>query len=1127
MSEENYRISGTDSHIGPRRETHGQAPSRPNELTPSEWMRNRRPNLFSDTHSQEIAQVSETHFEYHLETLTSRKQEYQFEHFCWKLAEREICPNLRSQTGPTGGGDSKVDSETYPVAEEIAERWWIGTPSAGKERWAFAFSAKQDWISKVKADVRSILSTDRDYKRIYFFTNQFARDKKRAELEDSLSKATGTPVHIMDRTWIVEKVYAAEHQQQENYFAALGIENVSREKKSRSGPRDTARLEELERLDRQVADPARYQGARYQLVEDCLRSALLARGLERSRSEIEERFRQADRLAQDLDHNQQRLRIAYNRAWTAFWWYEDYSEFNQFYDIVEQSAEASIQASDVELLQNLWTLLLPLAAEGGIEIQNAKIEPRSQRLTTMLEKLATDSTRPNNAHQARTGLIMMRTTQAYRAGRYDEVEDGLRELDEVVDKSEGLGAYSVEHLYRLVMELGESIDGPEFDALYEKMADAMSVRRSEGESGMAYAKRAQQKMGLEKPYEAIHWFGRAEELLIKKEFRTKLVMTLVGISRAFESVGLLWAARNKALAASDLTLAVFAEEGQMIPAALIALNQLAWIELKLGRIPHILGALTLIDSVVSLLNLSEDQQKAYSEERQIQDGVLGFHFLNLPLKALSGITRLPSTLQRLGLDYARMSLLFALGHEQVLREEEYIPVDEDAESVQTFFEQWQDQPAAKEISSQPVLVDGKTSMLKSTILGSELVVETPNNETSFGVAESLLSTLEAFLATSDEQDVIPFRERMTIVITTSTQLEGTPQIKCPDHDTSRIEVAHQADLDFTTVADRQNYMEWLKESLAQIACRILMIKDVEEWLKQVAERERGFSRALTFGNSLILDRNVLGATPLIHLTDWLNQDDQTYAVLRDRPWRPDKAGGANGSMEPLKFGDGPPPTDLLDRERLKHTDRRVLSPIDVPLWDRAQWKGTAFVWSEITDEPPMLAIGFEDGEAGQAIFRAWKDRWGSADIDNRIRVTIITGLSERSPAMYSVVIGPYLRQLMSDGNKTVMSISRINRMTPETSKNLDTFIAAYKRTGSFFLTPIWIDTGRNVVGFPSVQLAIAKQHLEIREAWQIGENDPDISALHEDDDPIIPVGVSDPPVNKALRKIRAIRKRWQ
>ena len=360
-------------------------------------MRLRHPDLFSDTFSDtradDVPRLPKEVFEYHLDTLTSRKQEYQFEHFCRKLAEREICPNLRIQTGPTGGGDSKVDTETYPVAEEIAERWWIGSPSAGTERWAFAFSAKKDWKPKIKADVKSILSTGRDYKLIYFFTNQFVSDRERSSHEDTLSQDASIPVHIIDRAWIVEKVYEADHQHIETYFAALGIENVQREKTTRTGPRDAARLEELEELDRQVSDPQRYQGARYQLVEDCLRSAILARSLERPRSEVEGRFAQADRLALDMDYNQQRLRIAYNRAWTAFWWYEDYTQFSQFYENVEQYAEASIQAHDVGLLLNLWMLLLTSGTAGRIEAQDAKIESRSQRLATMLEDIVADSTR--------------------------------------------------------------------------------------------------------------------------------------------------------------------------------------------------------------------------------------------------------------------------------------------------------------------------------------------------------------------------------------------------------------------------------------------------------------------------------------------------------------------------------------------------------------------------------------------------------------------------------------------------------------------------------------------------------------------------------------------------------------
>ena len=61
-------------------------------------------------------------------------------------------------------------------------------PAAATERWAFAFSAKEDWKTKVAQDVEKIASINRGYTRIYFITNQFARDKSRADSEGTLTQ---------------------------------------------------------------------------------------------------------------------------------------------------------------------------------------------------------------------------------------------------------------------------------------------------------------------------------------------------------------------------------------------------------------------------------------------------------------------------------------------------------------------------------------------------------------------------------------------------------------------------------------------------------------------------------------------------------------------------------------------------------------------------------------------------------------------------------------------------------------------------------------------------------------------------------------------------------------------------
>src|SRR5271170_3072549 len=109
--------------------------------SPKQYMRARRPERFSDSVTKDEPILDRSRLEYHLNTMTSRSQEVAFATFARHLAEHEICPNLLPQTGPTGGGDSKVDAETYPVVEALALGWYVGTDAAS-QRWGFAFSAK-------------------------------------------------------------------------------------------------------------------------------------------------------------------------------------------------------------------------------------------------------------------------------------------------------------------------------------------------------------------------------------------------------------------------------------------------------------------------------------------------------------------------------------------------------------------------------------------------------------------------------------------------------------------------------------------------------------------------------------------------------------------------------------------------------------------------------------------------------------------------------------------------------------------------------------------------------------------------------------------------------------------------
>src|SRR4051812_27848046 len=109
--------------------------------SPKDFMKKRKPQRFSDSKIITEGKLNRTILEQHLLSLTSRKQEFDFEEFARKLCEYEICPNLRPQTGPVGGGDGKVDTETSPVVAQIESTYYYGEEKPSGERWAFAFSA--------------------------------------------------------------------------------------------------------------------------------------------------------------------------------------------------------------------------------------------------------------------------------------------------------------------------------------------------------------------------------------------------------------------------------------------------------------------------------------------------------------------------------------------------------------------------------------------------------------------------------------------------------------------------------------------------------------------------------------------------------------------------------------------------------------------------------------------------------------------------------------------------------------------------------------------------------------------------------------------------------------------------
>jgi hypothetical protein len=1077
-----------------------------------EFMRARRPEAFSDSTVRQQRRLDRLELEFLLDSLTSRSEELVFERFCRKLLQREVCPNLLPHTGPTGGGDSKVDTETYPVSGDLAIGWYVGTQAASSERWAFAISAKKAWSPKVRSDVKKIAETGRGYSKIFFVSNQAIPDKKRAQAEDALTKKHAVDVRIFDRTWILDSVFSGRHE-------ALAVEEFGLANSLLPvrdlGPNDTAREKELAGLEERIRTALSERRHGPALVDDCIEAALLARSLERPRTEVDGLFVRAARTAGQHGSQRQRVEAHYQHAWATFWWYDDLTTFSDQYSAVEALAKDSANVYDLEQLSNLWTCLKGAVSAGDIDAGTCRLEERAELLASRLERIAGDSHRPSASLQAETIMLLMRLERSAP----DAVPEVLRSLDQVVRRSEGLVGYPLRPLITLVRELGDMLSRtPGFDSLFETIVEVATRRDGEISGAQLLLERGVQQLEQDQPYAAIRTLGRVLVSLYKHETRREIVLALYHCGVAYERVGLLWAARGTFVTAASIASDDLWAYGNVTVSQAACYERMKWIELRLGRIPHLLAWHELAATVGRVL-----EAKGHQPDNPIQAtvefaAILGIHFLRADLPTLSRLEQLPDTLNRQGLEISAAALLFALGHVDMIPGE-LLDGRRDEKELHHFFEAWLNQPAAADIAFEPQLLDGDTILLRSTVLGCEVRVEVDNEPPCTDLAESLVAALEALLATALREGVAAREPRVTIEVRKDQQANepfdfevterlGRPHvvIRTPGFDAHSISRELQARLKDRTF-----------EVVVHLVGRAFFVPDAKKTFTALFRDERANDRAINFTSTFVVLRNVLGAQPKTALNHWL-RDGTRYELKRTTTWR-----GATAPVRPepsaaeparrQEQGSGPPDPDSVSHSRI-----RTLSLIRESLWDRAQWFGTVYIVTAALDTPPLLAPIFRDRTTAGQIFRGLVEDLGERDPDNRLRVTIIRGVLAENPHAYRVLIGSNVpRTERGSDDDVLFMVARTNTMEPNSDENLRRFLDRYERVGSYVLAPaIMTDTGPAVA-----RVHITKRDLNVRDAWEIGLHDEDCVGMRPDDHPIVPAGVAHAPVLDLLEWMKS------
>lgn len=198
----------------------------------------------------------------------------------------------------------------------------------------------------------------------------------------------------------------------------------------------------------------------------------------------------------------------------------------------------------------------------------------------------------------------------------------------------------------------------------------------------------------------------------------------------------------------------------------------------------------------------------------------------------------------------------------------------------------------------------------------------------------------------------------------------------------------------------------------------------------------------------------------------------------------------------------------------------TVSLIRMSLWDRAEWAGTAFLWEGNNRAVPVLALMFRNPDVGVEIFTHWQKELGKVDKNERLRLTIIGGITKKNIHAYRVVIGsnPEVGR-SSDSSRLFFMVNRRHTMEASSDRNLSAFLANYNAVKSYIFAPAVLRDGSSE---PELlpEKGILKRELNVRQAWEIGRNDIDSPGISDDDDPIIPESQTAAPVLEVIKWLR-------
>ncbi|MCD8291329.1 MAG: hypothetical protein LUC91_07495 [Prevotella sp.] len=1045
----------------------------------SSYLREKKPELFSDSSVVYELPLTKEIFENQIDSLSAKRMQSEFENFIIKCALRLITPNIKPHTGPDGGGDGKVDAETYEVSPDISDKWYESEEGAiGKEKWAFAISCKKHWAQKLENDVEKAADTKRGYTRILFFSNQYIKASSCFEKEQSLTEKYNIKVEIYDKSWCEKAVF--DDGCKDIAIETLNFSDEYKVNTKHIGPLDKTRKAKLDELEKRIIRPINGIDTGY--IEELRETYILSRGLALPRRDIEGRFDRAQRECNNHGTIQQAFLIMYDHAWTSFFWFDDVDATYCYYLKLKEFFKDDCSVERVEKLTNILSIFMNLDRANLFDHHKAQSEISFiENLEVALEKRGD---RPSSLLYLK--IYMAEQQLINHIYLSEPIEEDINTIRPLLLEAPNRLDISFEIQYEVLNGLNAVIED---NQTYEELLDDLVsiIRESRSAQGAAEIDldRALSLIKKEHYKQAIPHLSRCIHPFEKEECLDDLIKTYGLLAQALYSLGLPYSAEAYLVKTASLLLKRFHDTGYMPYSLLEAIQNLCHIEILLGRIVMYLVWHELM--VVISQNGHYYENEHYNNTNQAHDFGWACRFATSNLEN-PNLRYLPDILERSGMFTAASYLKFILGYVEDL--------DEDNERIfreNSLYVQIQSNPITKEFLYDLNISTAGETELQTTVHNCTIHVKYNNTCQNQVIAEIFLGSIEALFATMDNMEARTMFPHIYIeMINSGDNLKLQVPTKNCEYKLSVGDKYTEEEL-WQCIASFLTYL---------LSHNILLDKNLGEILQNKQEKEKLMDRVYDLLYVKQAISNVLGNEFKNKLEDWRKDSDKEY---------------------PLK------PTAVrntaIDFSNKKQQDMTFYSPNkDMRIWDDAHWFGCIYLFG-LEKEPPILLFAFQNYSIGKQIVDEWNNNY--LMLNHSITIYFIKGIDIDNPTRYRVCIAPntQLAEATGEGYRFYNINCRLCDMTQVNNAGLSTFENLFKQFQFCKLSACQLDDNNRLINPTDLHDAFEFKNVEFRYAWEIGIKDQARSAIMPSDHPIIPDDMTDTaPVLELLEELRNIRK---